>query len=306
MLILGHTGFVGRTVERVATSQGWWTQGVSLSGGQDLRDPQVLRAALAEFNPAVVINCAAHVGGLAYSRDKQGTIFLDNARMSLSQLEVMSDFPHIRTVNPIANCAYPGRLAVFSEGDFWDGAVHDSVLGYGGARRLAVLGSQVFRDEFGIDCIDVSLPNLYGPGDHLDPVRAHALGALVYRILVAQKDGAPEVKIWGSGKPLREWLFVEDAAEALILAADAGGESAFVNVGTGAAISVSDLATLIAETVGYSGDLVYDLSMPDGAHEKRMEAGLAKGVLGWEPKHSLRSGLEITVADVRQRLGMAS
>ena len=306
ILVLGNTGFLGRHVERLASEAGWRTKGLSLSGGFDLRLSGELEKALSDDSPSVIINCAAHVGGLSYSRSRQATILADNLRMVLSLFDFMSTYTHVRLVNPIANCAYPGSLAVFLEDDFWEGSIHPSVLGYGGARRLSVLASQAYREEFGIDVVDVALPNLYGPGDHLDPVRAHALGGLVSRILAAAANGLEEVSIWGSGRPIREWLYVEDAARALILAAESQNPPEFVNVGTGEGVSIAQLAQMIADEVGFNGRLIFDPSMPDGAAEKRMVADRAEVELGWQPQYSLIQGLGLTVADARERLTMGS
>ena len=306
LLVLGNSGFLGKHVERLAKGAGWQTRGLSLSGGFDLRLPGELEKVVSDFSPSVVINCAAHVGGLSYSRSRQATILADNLRMVLSLFDSMSTLNGVRLVNPIANCAYPGSLAVFHEDEFWEGSIHPSVLGYGGARRLSVLASQAYREEFAVDVVDVALPNLYGPGDHLDPVRAHALGGLVSRILSADANGLGEVSIWGSGRPIREWLYVEDAAQALILAAETQNPPEFVNVGTGEGVSIAELARMIADAVSYNGRLIFDPSMPDGAAEKRMVADRAVLELGWRPQYSLEQGLVLTVADARERLTMES
>jgi GDP-L-fucose synthase len=305
-LILGNTGFLGKHVERLATDAGWATKGLSLSGGFDLRSPEELNGVVDDFNPSVIINCAANVGGLSYSRGLQATILADNVRMVLALFDFMSTHTGIRLVNPIANCAYPGSLGSFHEGDFWEGSIHPSVLGYGGARRLSVLASEAYREQFAVEAVDVALPNLYGPGDHLDPVRAHALGGLVSRILSAAANGLDEVSIWGSGRPIREWLYVEDAARALILAAETESPPNFVNVGTGEGVSIAQLAEMIANAVGYDGRLIFDPSLPDGAAEKRMVADRAEQDLGWRPQYSLEQGLAPTVADARERLTMDS
>lgn len=302
LLVLGSTGFLGRHVERLATDAGWQTKGLSLSGGFDLRSPAELQRIADEWNPSAIVNCAAHVGGVLYSRNRQATILADNLRMVLSLFDFMSGHNDIRVVNPIANCAYPESLGVFHEGDFWKGSIHPSVLGYGGARRLSVLASQAYREEFAVNVVDVALPNLYGPGDHLDPVRAHALGGMVSRIISAAANGLEEVSIWGSGRPIREWLYVEDAAHALILAAEAQSPPEFVNVGTGKGVSIAELAKMVSDAVGYTGRLIYDPSMPDGAPEKRMVADRAKLELNWQAQYSLEEGLAFTVADARERL----
>ena len=302
ILVLGNTGFLGKHVERLASKEGLETRGLSLSTGLDLRNPGTLENHLKDWNPSVIINCAAHVGGLAYSRKKQATVLADNVRMTLSLFDFISKNPTIRLVNPIANCAYPGELSSFREGDFWSGSIHESVLGYGGARRLSVLASQAYREEFAVEVVDVVLPNLYGPGDHLDAVRAHALGGLVFRILVAVEESLEEVVVWGSGNPIREWLYVEEAARALVLASGVENPPDFVNVGTGDSISIANLAAMIAEVAGYTGDFVFDTSFPDGAAEKRMEAERALEGLGWSPSVSLREGLIKTVQDARNRL----
>lgn len=302
LLVLGDTGFLGKHVRQLAESEGWQTYGASLSNGFDLRSKGSLDRVAMECEPSVIVNCAAHVGGLAYGRDRQATLLSDNMQMVMESFAFLSRNPEVRMINPIANCAYPGDLTEFEEEDFWSGAIHPSVLGYGGARRFSVLASQVFRDQYNVDVVDVARPNLYGPGDHLDPVRARALGGMVFRLLSAQRDNRDEVTIWGSGNPVREWLFVDDAARALIATAALDTNSSFINIGSGAGISISELAELIASIVGFEGRLSYDTSMPDGAKEKRMLVGQGSEALSWNPHVSLREGLEITVADYRARI----
>ena len=303
MVILGNSGFLGKHVEKLAQADGWKILGLSRSRGFDLRVSGNLEKHLGDFEPSLIVNCAAHVGGLSYSRDKQASLLADNTRMSLALLDFMAKNPKVRLVNPIANCAYPGELASFGAEDFWDGPVHPSVLGYGGARRLAVLASEVYRDQFGVTVVDVALPNLYGTGDHLSPTRAHALGGLVVKTLLAIDDGSEEVSVWGSGSPIREWLYVEDAARSLLLASVAENPPEFFNVGSGEGISISKLAHLIARLAGFTGRIVFDSDFPDGAAEKRMEVDPVQlELLGWNPTVSLEDGVARTIKDFRERL----
>ncbi len=302
LLVLGNSGFLGKYVQRLGVERGWDVRGASLSKGFDLRNPKALEQLCQDWRPAVIVNCAAHVGGLRYSQNRQAEILADNSRMVLSLFDFLSQNQDIRLVNPIANCAFPGDLGIFSEGDFWSGAVHTSVLGYGGARRFSVLASEAYREQFGVDVADLALPNLFGPGDHLDAVRAHALGGLTYRIVSAVLDGIDEVSIWGTGRPIREWLYVEDAARAIVYAAEVEEPPLFLNIGTGEGISIGELAILVAEVAQFKGSLVFDPAKPDGAPEKRMSADQAQSRLGWRPHFSLEQGLKLAVEDVRNRL----
>jgi GDP-L-fucose synthase len=249
----------------------------------------------------VIINCAAHVGGIEYGRKNPIALYRDNLLMNLNILSAASE-SNSKLINPISNCAYPRDLDIFSEDRFWDGELDESVLVYGGIRKLGWIGARAYSQELGLNSANLIFPNLFGPNDHLDPVRAHALGALVFRFLEAKKLGTPNVVVWGSGSPIREWLYVEDAVDAMLLAVENDINCAPLNIGSGIGISIRELAEKIASAIGYEGSIVYDKSKQDGAPKKIMDARKAVAELGWKPKTSFESGLSETIKSYQARM----
>ncbi|TSA48287.1 MAG: NAD-dependent epimerase/dehydratase family protein [Actinomycetales bacterium] len=303
MLVLGHTGFLGQTVFQKLRHTGFKPFGISLSEGFDLRNPGRLTEFLGKNSIGAVINCAAKIGGIEYGRQHPIALFEENLRLTLEILNACS-LNNVVLLNPISNCTYPKDLSLFQEKDFWNGALDESVLVYGSVRKMAWVGALAYHQEKNLKSINLIFPNLYGPGDHLDPVKAHALGGLVSRIVTAHRDANPEVIIWGTGKPIREWMYVEDAAEALLLSLNKDLTINPINVGSGKGISIADLAILIVKEVGYKGVLKFDSSRQDGAPVKIMDGTKGRNLLGWHPKTSLDQGIKRTVADFTSRLSV--
>lgn len=301
ILVLGHTGFLGKALFSRLIAEGFNTEGASLSTGTDLRNLSELKAVLCKSKFDIVINCAAHVGGIEYGRRNPVALFHDNLMMSLNILAVASE-QKVKLVVPISNCAYPRDLEIFKEDAFWDGELDESVLVYGGIRKLGWIGAWAYNQQYNLVSRNLIFPNLYGPGDHLDPVRAHALGALVFRFLEAKKTNAPSIVVWGSGAPIREWLYVEDAVDAIILAMNSDITCDPINIGSGEGISIKNLATKIADSIGYEGKIEFDLTKQDGAPKKIMNAERAKKLIGWHQGTSFDKGLENTIRSYEQRM----
>lgn len=301
VLVLGHTGFLGSHVLRKLQDRKVHSNGVSRSSGFDLRDSNSLDDLLESGEFKVLINCAAVVGGIEFGRQNPVSIFRDNVKITLNVLEAASRHG-LKVISPISNCAYPRELRVFREDEFWDGPLDESVLVYGAVRKLGWVGSWAYSQESRIDSVNLVFPNLYGPGDHLDPVRAHALGALVNRILRAKFENKPTIKIWGTGSPIREWMYVEDAAEAIISAITKPLPVEILNIGTGQGISIRNLAHLIAKKVGYKGVIDFDSSKMDGAPQKIMDGSRGNSLLDWTPKMNLELGIERTIDWYRDAL----
>lgn len=295
VLVLGHTGFLGNALYKRLKGLGINCSGASLTNGFDIRQSGALDQLIETNNCNVVINCAAKVGGIEYGRRNPAVIFRDNLQMTLSILESASKY-RVKLINPISNCAYPKDLQVFKEENFWDGSLDESVLVYGSLRKIGWVGAWAYAKEFHLNSINLVFPNMYGPGDHLDPVRAHALGALVYRILQAKFEEKPHFTVWGSGKPVREWMYVEDAVDALILAIDTELSVDIINIGTGKGISIRELSQEIARQIDYSGEIRFDIDKPDGAPYKTMDGARGQRLLGWEAKTDLESGISETIA----------
>ena len=293
--MLGATGFVGRTVCRLLEEKGYVFERTSISSGVDLRDGVQANRYFEKVNPDYIINCAAFVGGIQFGYDHPAEMFRNNLLMSVNIYEACRQTGVKRLVNPISNCAYPARATLFKESEFWEGPLHESVLVYGMARKMSWVGAWAYHKQYGVDTINLILSNMYGPGDHFDSVRSHALGALIRKMMDAKHRGESTVIVWGTGKPVREWLYVEDGATALIRALDVERYVDPVNIGVAQGVSVADLAKMIQQEVGYEGELKFDTTKPDGAAYKTVDGSTGEWLLGWKPQIDLPTGIQKTI-----------
>jgi GDP-L-fucose synthase len=295
ILVTGATGFLGKRVCRMLEQSGRIFNRTSLSLGTDLRDLEQTLALFQAVRPKTVLNCASFSGGIQFGLKYPADIFCNNMPMIANLFEAAHRAGVERIVNPLANCVYPGGLTLFEEKQFWDGPLHESVMVYGLLRKISWAGSWAYANQWGLHTINLVLSNMYGPEDHFDEDRSHALGALVKKFIEAKNSGAPEVIVWGTGTPVREWLFVDDGAEAMVRAIDCALSIEPINVGVGKGVSIADLAERIRAVVGYKGRIVYDRSRPDGAPYKTVDGSRGKALLGWSPQVRLGEGLRRTV-----------
>jgi GDP-L-fucose synthase len=300
ILVTGATGFLGQRLCRRLEQASIAFSRTSLSLGVDLRDLNQTLALFEAVRPTIVLNCASFSGGIQFGLKYPAEMFRNNMAMIANLFEAAHRTGVKRFVNPLANCVYPAELSVFEESRFWDGPLHESVMVYGSLRKLSWVGSWAYAQQWGLETINLVLSNMYGPGDHFDEIRSHAVGGLVKRFLEARERGAPEVIVWGSGAPVREWLYVDDAAEAMLRAMTCPPCDQPINVGVGNGISIGDLAERISSLVKYSGQIVYDRSKPDGAPHKTVDGTRGATLLGWSPKTDLSIGLAKTVEWYRQ------
>lgn len=295
ILVTGANGFLGKRVCRQLTALGKEFTTTSLSHGTDLRDSVATFNLFKKIKPRKILNCAAYVGGIQFGYKHSAELFHNNLLITLNLLSASRAFEVGRIVNPISNCAYPANATLFRESEFWDGPLHESVMVYGFVRKASWIGSWAYNQQYGLDVINLILSNMYGPEDHFEEERSHALGALIMKIVRAKKLGQPEVNIWGTGKPVREWLHVDDGAEAMIRALDARATSEPVNIGVGRGISIIDMATIISEIVKYDGLLKLDPSKPDGAPYKTVDGSKGADLLNWRPNRKLYDGVKNTI-----------
>lgn len=291
ILVTGCTGFLGKRVCRLLELQGLPYLSISRLNGPDLRERRETLDFFQEKQPTKVINCAAFVGGIQFGYKHPAELFHNNLQMTLNLLEAAHLSKVQRIVNPISNCAYPGAATFFKEDEFWDGPLHESVMVYGFARKASWVGAWAYAKQYGLDVINLILSNMYGPEDHFEEERSHALGALIMKIVRAKQSGQPQVIVWGSGKPVREWLHVDDGAEAMVRALQVAPSVDPINIGVGKGISVWEMASLIKDLVGYEGDLVLDPTKPDGAPYKTVDGSRGALHLGWAPQRDFNQGL---------------
>jgi len=294
ILILGHSGFLGSHVHKQLKESSHEILLASKSTGVDLRDYSDFERIVRYLKPNTVINCAAHVGGIQYGLAHPAEIYSDNLAINLNLYRLAREYK-FRVLNPISNCAYPASLQIFREEDLWRGELDPSVLTYGAIRRLTVVASDSYWNQYRVESINLIFPNLYGEGDHLDPVRAHALGALVLRFIEAKNDNIGSLEVWGTGTPIREWLHVEDAARYIVETVELDWSHEVFNVGWGAGVSIADLALMIKNSVDYNGEIRYNSNMPDGAPCKIMDASKSINRFRSKPLIDLPTGISRTI-----------
>ncbi len=296
IFVAGGTGFLGKRVIKRLKKDNYRFCQTSLSQGVDFRNFNQTKKYFEKEKPDIVMNCAAYIGGIKFGLDHEGEIYYNNTLINLNLQECSRIFKIKKYINPISNCSYPDfKDKKFSEKDWWSGPLHYSVLVYGFTKKSTWVNSYAYHNQFGLNYVNFIVPNMYGPEDHFDEVRSHALGALVKKIVSAKRENKPEVIIWGTGKPIREWLYVDDCVEAFVrsLKIDPGIEP--INIGQDVGISIKVLANKIKNLVGYKGKLVYDTNRPDGAPYKVMDVKKIKKIFHWVPKTSFDVGLKKTI-----------
>lgn len=304
VVVTGGGGFLGSHVVAKLRSRGADPFVPRRSEGWDFRDPERACALMREHRPQLVFDCAANQGGLAYVRAAPADIFHDNTLLGLNLMRAAAQAGVETYVSALAACSYPGEArGLMHERDYWEGPLHDSVLAYGFTKKARVVQARCYAQQYGLQTVSLLLANMYGPRDHLEPERSHALTALLRRLYEATRAGADEVVVWGSGEPVREWLYVEDAAEALIVAAERIRDVEPYNVGTGEGLSIRELAETIARKVGFIGALRYDRSKPDGAAFKTLSVERFASTTGWRATTSLEEGIGRSLEWLRSELG---
>jgi GDP-L-fucose synthase len=194
-------------------------------------------------------------------------------------------------------CSYPGYLEnELAEKDLWNGLPHETVVNYGMTKKILAIQALAYKKQYGLNSIHLILTNLYGPRDTFHPDRSHVVAALIRKFVEAKQSGAPEVEVWGTGQPIREFLYVDDCAAAILLAAERYEELEPMNIGTGVGTSIRELAESITQVTGYPGAIRWNTSKPDGQMKKILEVSKMRRVLNWQPPTSLRAGLEKTIA----------
>jgi GDP-L-fucose synthase len=256
----------------------------------------------ADARPELVYHLAAEVGGIGANRENPGRFWYANLMMGAHVLELARRHRVAKLVVAGTVCAYPKLTPVpFREDELWNGYPEETNAPYGVAKKSILVGAQSYRAQYGLDAVFLLPANLYGPRDNFDLRSSHVIPALIRKML----EGGDEVVLWGDGSPTREFLYVEDAAEAFTLAAARYDGAEPVNVGTGAEISIRELAELVAELTGYSGEVRWDTSMPNGQPRRALDASRAERAFGFVARTSLREGLERTIAWYREHAAHA-
>jgi len=297
VLVTGGAGFFGSFVVDALRRRGVADVFVPRRKDYDLVDRAACKQVIADSRPDVVFHLAARVGGIGANRDNPGLFLFENAMMGLQLLEECRLAGVKKTVIAGTICAYPKFAPVpFREDDLWNGYPEETNAPYGVAKRLLLVQAQAYREQYGLDSIVLFPVNLYGPRDNFDLRTSHVIPAMIRKCLAARDEGRAEVTLWGDGTPTREFLYVEDAAEAMILGAERYDAPDPVNLGSGEEITIRDLAATVAQATGFAGRFVWDTAQPNGQPRRRLDVSRARERFGFVAATSLAEGLKKTVA----------
>jgi len=304
VMVTGGAGFLGSFVAEKLRERGWCSEiFVPRSREYDLREKEAVVKMYEDARPDIVIHLAGIVGGIGANRANPGTFFYDNLIMGIQTMHYaylygVEKFVAIGTV-----CAYPKYTPVpFKEEDLWDGYPEETNAPYGLAKKMLLVQAQAYRQQYGFNAIYLLPVNLYGPRDNFDPATSHVIPALIHKCVEAKDRGDNHIVVWGTGKPTREFLYVEDAAEGIILATERYNDPDPVNLGSGMEISIKDLVHLIARLTGFEGEIMWDTSKPDGQPQRCLDTSKAERYFGFRAKMPFEEGLWRTIEWYREQL----
>ena len=295
VVVTGGAGFLGHEIVEAFQRRGVEPI-VPRQRSYDLRTWEGVRSLFAEVKPQLVVHSAWTGGGIGFSREHPGVMARDNVLMATHLIEACRQFAVEKFVGVGSICSYPKFTPVpFREEDLWSGYPEETNAAYGIAKKMMLVLTQSFRQEFGLNGVHLLMVNLYGPRDNFDLQSGHVIPAMIRKFVTAKLTGAPTVTLWGDGTPTREFVFITDAAEAVALASERYDSSEPVNIGSGQEISIRDLAVTIARIVKFEGELVWDTSNPNGQPRRLLDVSRAKQGFGFEAKVQFDEGLRKTI-----------
>jgi GDP-L-fucose synthase len=306
-VVTGGAGFLGRSVVNALQARGADQVFVPRSADYDLRHDEAATALLNDTRPDVIIHLAAVVGGIGANRARPADFFYENLMMGTQLFHEawrtgVRKFVTIGTV-----CAYPKFTPIpFHEESLWDGYPEETNAPYGLAKKMLLVQGQAYRQQYGFDSIYLLPTNLYGPRDNFDLETSHVIPALIRKFAEAKARGDHQVVAWGTGSPTREFLYVDDAAEGILLAAERYNKAEPVNIGSGQEISIRHLTELVAALVGFEGEVVWDASKPDGQPRRALDTSRAEQEFGFKARTDFREGLKHTIEWYLQQQPAAS
>jgi GDP-L-fucose synthase len=297
VVVTGGAGFLGQAVVAELKKRGCRHIYIPRKQNYDLRDLVAIKKLLRDTNPDIIMHLAAVVGGIGANRERPGTFFYDNLIMGVQLMEQARLYGVEKFVAIGTICAYPKYTKVpFKEDDLWEGYPEETNAPYGLAKKMLLVQSQAYRQQYGFNSIFLLPVNLYGPGDNFIPQHtSHVIPAVIKKCCDAIKNGDKTITVWGTGKPTREFLYVDDAAMAIVMAAEKYNKSDPVNIGSSSEISIKKLVDLIVAMTGFKGKVVWDASQPDGQPKRRLDVERAQKEFGFKAKTSLEQGLEKTI-----------
>lgn len=296
VLVTGGAGFLGKVVTRRLKDRGPGRIFIPTIEEFDLTKESSIIRLYEQENPDIVIHLAAVVGGIGANRENPGKFFYDNLIMGVQLMEFARQFKVKKFVALGTICCYPKFTPVpFKEDDLWNGYPEETNAPYGLAKKMLLVQSQAYRQQYGFDSVFLMPVNLYGPGDNFDPKSSHVIPALIRKCCEAIQDNKEEIVVWGTGKATREFLYVDDAAEAILLATEKYNKPEPINIGAGFEIKIKDLVELIAKLTGFKGKILWDQSKPDGQPRRCLDVTRAYQEFGFKASTSFEAGLKATI-----------
>src|SRR5712692_677449 len=296
VLITGGAGFLGSFVVEKLRQRGCKDILVPRRKDYDLVEMEAVKRIYKDTQPNMVIHLAARVGGIGANQANPGKFFYDNLMMGAQLMEVGRQTGVEKFVTISTICAYPKFTPVpFKEEDLWNGYPEETNAPYGLAKKMLLVQSQAYRQQYGFNSIVLFPVNLYGPRDNFDLQTSHVIPALIRKCLEAKRSDAPNIEVWGDGSPTREFLYVEDAAEGICLAAERYDSSEPVNLGSGMEISIKDLVHTIKRMIGFTGEIIWDTTKPNGQPRRSLDTSRAEKHFGFRAKTSFEEGLRRTI-----------
>lgn len=294
VLVTGGNGFLGTALVRYLRQKGCLNIGIPRSRTEDLRSFENCKHVVRDKD--IVFHLAANVGGIGYNQEKPGELFYDNITMGVHILEAAREAEVEKVVALGTICSYPCYTpAPFREESIWDGYPEQTNAPYGLAKKMLLVQSQAYRKQYGFNSIVIFPTNLYGPGDKFDPRHSHVIPALIRNIRDTMNSGRDRIVVWGDGSATREFLYVEDAARALVLAAESYNRSDPVNIGSGEEISIKELTQMLSEIMGFHGSVEWDRNRPNGQPRRYVDSTKAFAEFGFKAQIRLSEGLRKTV-----------
>ena len=295
--LTGGKGFLGKHLIQALQNQGYHQIAIADLPEYNLINIDDVKKLYEETKPDIVIHLAAKVGGIGFNQENPGSLFYENILMGVqliheAYLKRIEKFVALGTI-----CAYPKFTPVpFKEDDLWNGYPEETNAPYGLAKKMMLVQSQSYRQQYNFNSIFLLPVNLYGPGDNFDPSSSHVIPALIKKCVDARRKKDQEIIVWGTGKATREFFYVEDAAEAIVLATEKYNKSEPINIGAGFEISIRDLTELIVELTGFKGKITWDATKPDGQPRRMLDTTRARNEFGFQAKTGFREGLQKTIA----------